>query len=90
MQDPRGVEAIPKSLPVFVFSGSEDPIHGEQRGLMRMVDAYRRAGIEQVEYKLYPGARHELFNETNRDAVTADLVGWLDKALASQGLERAI
>lgn len=90
MQDPRGVEAIPKSLPVYVFSGSEDPIHGEQRGLMRMVDAYRRAGIEQVEYKLYPGARHELFNETNRDAVTADLVGWLDKALASQGLERAI
>ena len=28
---------------------------------------------------LYPGARHEMFNETNRDEVTADLIAWLDR-----------
>ena len=27
--------------------------------------------------RLYPGARHETLNETNRDEVTADLVDWL-------------
>ena len=30
--------------------------------------------------KLYPGARHETLNETNRDEVTADLIAWLDGA----------
>ena len=28
---------------------------------------------------VYPGARHEMFNETNRDEVVADLVAWLDE-----------
>jgi alpha-beta hydrolase superfamily lysophospholipase len=30
----------------------------------------------------YPEARHELLNETNRDAVQADVVGWLDRVTA--------
>lgn len=90
MQDPRGLQVIPKALPIYIFSGSADPIHGEQRGLMRMVDAYRQAGIEQVEYKLYADARHELFNETNRDEVTTDLITWLDQTLASERLQRAV
>jgi len=31
--------------------------------------------------KLYPGGRHEMFNETNRDEVLADLAEWLDARL---------
>jgi alpha-beta hydrolase superfamily lysophospholipase len=30
-----------------------------------------------VTVTLYPGARHEILNETNRDAVTAEIVAWL-------------
>jgi alpha-beta hydrolase superfamily lysophospholipase len=30
-----------------------------------------------VTVTLYPGARHEILNETNRDEVTADIIGWL-------------
>ncbi|MEX2546725.1 MAG: lysophospholipase, partial [Chloroflexota bacterium] len=30
----------------------------------------------------YPGARHELLNETNRDEVTADIIAFLDRTLA--------
>ena len=29
--------------------------------------------------RLYPGGRHEMFNETNRDEVCADLIGWLNE-----------
>ena len=32
--------------------------------------------------RLYPQARHELLNETNREEVTAALVAWLDQCLA--------
>ena len=30
----------------------------------------------------YPGARHEILNETNRDEVMDDIVEWLDERLA--------
>ena len=38
---------------------------------------YREAGIADVTVTLYPAARHEILNETNRDTVTADIVSWL-------------
>jgi alpha-beta hydrolase superfamily lysophospholipase len=38
---------------------------------------YRDAGVADVTVKLYPAARHEILNETNRDEVTGDVVGWL-------------
>ena len=40
-----------------------------------------RSGVADVTCTLYPGARHEIFNETNRDEVTADVVAWLDAHL---------
>ena len=43
---------------------------------------YRDAGVADVTVQLYPGARHETLNETNRDEVTADLVAWLDGVTA--------
>ena len=35
-----------------------------------------------MKLKLYEGARHELFNETNRDEVFSDLVEWLGEKLS--------
>ena len=34
--------------------------------------------VRDVTVRLYPDARHEIFNETNRDEVTRDVIGWLD------------
>ncbi len=75
------IEQIPQDLPVYVFSGLEDPIHGEQFDLDRMIAAYRKRGLNQLDYKLYPGGRHEMFNETNREEVVADLITWLENHL---------
>jgi len=36
----------------------------------------------KVELKVYPGGRHEMLNETNRDEVVADLTAWLDRTVA--------
>ena len=74
---------IPKSLPIFVLSGTDDPVHGQGKGLDRLLAAYRKAGVTNVSEQRYPGGRHEMFNETNRDTVVNDLVAWLDKTLAS-------
>jgi alpha-beta hydrolase superfamily lysophospholipase len=86
-RSPRRHEAIPKALPILVFAGADDPVHGGGKGIDRLLAAYRRAGLENVESRLYPGGRHEMFNETNREEVTADLLAWLERAL-SGGLPR--
>lgn len=74
------IAGIPADLPVYVFSGQADPVHGEEKGLNRLLDRYR-AQIKQVDYRLYPDGRHEMLNELNRDEVAADLVTWLRQAL---------
>lgn len=73
---------IPKRLPIYVIAGSEDPVGGNTRSVQQLLDAYRGLGLERVTHRFYDGARHELFNETNRDEVTRDLVQWLDGVVA--------
>jgi alpha-beta hydrolase superfamily lysophospholipase len=50
-----------------------------------LVNAYRSLGIGDLEFVLYPGGRHESFNETNREEVTGDLLEWLNKHRPSAG-----
>ncbi|NQD74253.1 prolyl oligopeptidase family serine peptidase, partial [Pseudomonas sp. CM27] len=47
-----------------------------------LADALRATGNRHVQLRVYPEARHEVLNETNRDEVTADILGWLEQALA--------
>jgi alpha-beta hydrolase superfamily lysophospholipase len=77
----RFIEQVPSALPVYVFSGSADPVHDEEKGLNRLLKRYQ-ARLNQVDYRLYPEGRHEMLNETNREEVVADLVSWLQRTLA--------
>jgi alpha-beta hydrolase superfamily lysophospholipase len=72
---------IPKRLPIFVFSGDADPIHQKLKGLRRLLDEYEAVGLERVDHKFYPGGRHEMFNETNREEVCSDLIDWLHRSV---------
>lgn len=72
---------LPKALPVYVMSGSDDMTNERTAGLKRLLEAYRAAGLTSVTERIYQGARHELLNETNRDEVTAELVSWLESKL---------
>jgi alpha-beta hydrolase superfamily lysophospholipase len=75
--DPARQAQLPKDLPVLIFSGTRDAVGENGAGVERLVAEYRRAGLTRVTSKLYPDARHETLNETNRDEVTRDLVSWL-------------
>ena len=35
--------------------------------------------MSRIETRYYTGARHELLNETNRDAVQRDVLAWVAK-----------
>lgn len=79
---PAALARVRKDLPVYVFSGDRDPVGDMGRGVQKLHACYQRAGLRRVSVKLYPEGRHEMLNEVNREQVTADLLGWLDQALA--------
>lgn len=72
---------IPTDLPVLLASGDRDPVGDMGKGVLRLHDIYRAHGMSDLELQLYPGARHEILNETNRDEVTADIGAWLSARL---------
>ncbi len=69
---------IPRSLPIYIMTGALDPSNSFSKGAQVLYKQYAGLGIQDLGIKIYPGARHEIFNETNRDEVAADLLAWLD------------
>jgi len=62
-----------------VIAGGRDPVSGNASQIGPWIEDYRKSGCTNLEFRIYPEARHELFNETNREEVTAELISWLDK-----------
>ena len=83
LADQQVLAGIRRDLPVLVASGSEDPLAGGGQLVELLGQRYREAGLADVTVTVYPGARHEILNETNRDEVTADVVAWLTAHLPS-------
>ncbi len=74
----RPAKNLERDIPLLIMIGSEDTLGGE-KSIAKLAAAYvKRSGLTDVEAIVYPEARHEIFNETNRDEVIADLVTWLD------------
>ena len=71
---------IDPGLPILVMGGECDPV-SEGKRLKSLADALREAGCQNLQLNIYPQARHEVFNETNRDEVTADVLAWLDQVM---------
>lgn len=71
---PRPLE---RNIPLLFMVGSDDSLGGP-RGVEKLASAYRARGLSDVTSRVYSGARHEVFNETNRGEVISDLVDWLD------------
>lgn len=68
-----------RDIPALLMVGRDDTVGGP-RSVHRLADAYRtRSGFTDVTTLVYPGARHEIFNEVMQDEVRADLLAWLDR-----------
>ena len=75
----RPARRLPPDLPVLLQVGSDDTLGGA-RSAERLARAYReRAGLTDVELRVYEGGRHEVYNEINRDEVIGDLVAWIEQ-----------
>jgi alpha-beta hydrolase superfamily lysophospholipase len=79
LADPDRVAAIRPGLPVYIAAGELDPVNGGLALLTPLTDRLKQAGLTDVTVVTYPGARHEILNETNRAEVIGALINWLDR-----------
>lgn len=82
LADAEQVSAMRSDLPVYIAVGEMDPVNAGLALVTPLVDRYRAAGITDLTLRVYPGARHEIFNETNHDEVVAELLAWIDGVLS--------
>lgn len=74
----RPARHLRHDLPILIQVGEDDPLGGAASA-RRLESAFRRrSGVHDVTTIVYPGARHEVYNETNRDEVVGDLIAWLN------------
>jgi alpha-beta hydrolase superfamily lysophospholipase len=81
LYDPVALRRIRSNMPIYLFSGSEDPVGQQLRGIRTLIGRYRDAGLRDIAFDFYPGGRHEMLNEINRRQVQTRLLGWISQTL---------
>jgi len=79
--DPERLTGIRPSLPVYIAVGGQDPVNGQLVLSDALVQRLEGAGLTDVTSVVWPHARHEIFNETNRVEVEADFLAWLNRVV---------
>ena len=79
--DKKNIAQMNKEKPVYFMSGNGDPVGDYGKGVERAYNAFCDAGLHDVFMRLYPGGRHEMLNETNKEQVYQDILSWLNEKI---------
>ena len=74
----KNINKIPSSLPVFFIWGSDDPVGSYGSTIKNLIEIYKSNGLK-VNFKEYPGDRHEILNENDKETVEKDIIEWINK-----------
>lgn len=74
-------KALSKELPIFFVAGEDDPVGNYGKDVSYLADKYRKAGMKEVQMKLYAGDRHEILNEADRETVYQDISAWMESII---------
>ena len=81
LYDKKLIDSIPKDLPVFFVAGEDDPVGTFGKEVIRAHQTLIDYGMRDIRFKLYPNDRHEILNETDKEAVYEDIYEWLNDVL---------
>jgi Lysophospholipase len=81
LADQQEIRKVREDLPVYIFSGSEDPVGQGLEGVRVLIDRYRSAGLASIAHDFYSDGRHEMLHEVNRRDVITNLLVWLSGIL---------
>lgn len=73
----KNYHLISKDLPIYIISGSKDPVGKYGKGTTRLYKDLLKQNIQDVKMRLYPGGRHEILNEINKEEVYQNILEWL-------------
>ena len=77
VQQDKNLKKMKKDLPVLFIAGEEDPVGPYGKGVQKAAGKFRKAGMANVDCKIYPECRHEILNELNKQEVYEDMVNWM-------------
>lgn len=69
---------VKKDLPILLVAGADDPVGAYSKGINEVADKMKSSGHTNVTVKLFPGCRHEVLNETNRQEVYEGIDAFLN------------
>ncbi len=74
-------ESLPKMLPILLVAGNADPVGDYGRGVRRVAAMLSQAGIQDLHCRIWPGGRHEMHQELQKEEVFQTVYNWLQKRL---------
>lgn len=77
--NPENLARMDRNTPIYFYSGDADPVGSYGKGVQKVAERFKALGCRDVTVKLYPGGRHEMHNETNREEVYRDTLRWLER-----------
>ena len=80
--DPFNIALMRKSMPVYLFSGDQDPVGNYGKGVQHVYQLFNDVGMQDVTLRLYADGRHEMLNELNRDTVMQELLQWIEQKVS--------
>ncbi|HET6977374.1 MAG TPA: alpha/beta hydrolase [Pyrinomonadaceae bacterium] len=77
LANPHRLQNVRDDLPIYLFSGSDDPVGEQLDGVQLLIYRYAKAGLYDISHDFYQGKRHEMLNEINKDEVRRRLLTWI-------------
>lgn len=74
----------PDSLPIYLFSGSHDPVGENGKSVKKAYAGFKKAGVKDLSLKFYDQGRHEMLNDINKEEVASDVIGWLNARITTK------
>ena len=75
----KNQKKMDKNIPVLLISGAEDPVGENGKGVQATYRSFKKVGMKDVSVKLYPGLRHDIFIEDEKEKVFEYIFHWLQE-----------
>ncbi|MCK5820713.1 MAG: lysophospholipase [Bacteroidales bacterium] len=80
----QNIDSTPNDLPLLFFSGENDPVGNNGKGVTAVYNRYKKAGVRKLSLKLFADGRHEMLNEINKSEVYVLVLDWLTENMPSK------
>ena len=75
----KNISKMNRNTRILLLSGADDPVGDFKKGVIKTYNAFSKAGIVDLRYKIYDGLRHDILHELDRLVIYNDINNWINK-----------